>query len=164
MTDKLADTVQALGEGLLRLGASIVTAESCTGGGVAEVLTSVAGSSAWFDRGFIAYSNAAKQQMLGVPAELIVEHGAVSEAVVLAMASGALAASAAGLAISVTGVAGPGGGSAHKPVGTVWLGWAWRGAQPHAQHHLYVGERAAIRSQAVRDALGGALAVVNRLL
>jgi nicotinamide-nucleotide amidase len=157
MGDARNDTVRALGEQLLRRSAMVVTAESCTGGGIAAALTAVAGSSAWFDRGFVTYSNAAKEQMLGVPAQLIVAHGAVSEAVVLAMATGALDACTADLAIAVTGVAGPGGGSAHKPVGTVWLGWAWRGEAAHAQQHLYRGERAAVRDQAVHDALRGAL-------
>ena len=149
--------VRALGEQLLRLDASIVTAESCTGGEIAAALTAMAGSSAWYERGFVAYSNVAKEQMLDVPGELMVEHGAVSEAVVKAMARGALNASTANLAIVASGVAGPGGGSAHKPVGTVWLAWAWRGALVRAQHHLYAGERAEIRAQAVRDALSGAL-------
>jgi nicotinamide-nucleotide amidase len=164
MDDARNGTVRALGEQLLRRGAMVVTAESCTGGGIAAALTALAGSSAWFDRGFVTYSNAAKEQMLRVPAQLIIDHGAVSEAVVLAMATGALDACTAHLAIAVTGVAGPGGGSAHKPVGTVWLGWAWRGEAAHAQQHLYRGERAAVRAQAVDDALCGALRLCRAVI
>ncbi len=107
--------------------AVIATAESCTGGWVAQELTSIAGSSVWFDRGFVTYSNAAKEEMLGVSAEIIKNHGAVSEPVVRAMAEGVLAKSSASISVSISGVAGPGGGSVEKPVGTVWFAWAETG-------------------------------------
>lgn len=144
-------------------GAFVVTAESCTGGGIASALTDVAGSSAWFDRGFVTYSNQAKQQMLGVSTQTIAEHGAVSEAVVKAMAVGALHASGADLAVAVSGVAGPGGGSTVKPVGTVWLAWAWRDQPPLARHQQYFGDRLQIRAQAVDDAIKGSLALLRQL-
>ena len=114
----------ALADALKARGLMMATAESCTGGLIAGACTSLSGSSDWFDRGFVTYSNAAKAEMLGVPEALIDAHGAVSEPVARAMAAGAVARSAAQLAVAVTGVAGPTGGSAEKPVGTVWFGWA----------------------------------------
>jgi len=130
----------------------LATAESCTGGLIAAACTDRAGSSAWFERGFVTYSNAAKTELLGVDAALIDAHGAVSEAVVRAMATGALAHSRAQVAVAVTGVAGPAGGSADKPVGTVWFGWAtpW-GVSSAVQH--FTGDRAAVRAATVRHAL-----------
>lgn len=152
---------EELGRVLAARGLMLATAESCTGGGVAQAVTEVAGASAWFDRGFVTYSNAAKMALLGVPAELIEHHGAVSEPVVRAMAAGALAASAAQLAVAVSGIAGPGGGSAAKPVGTVCFAWARRDSgEPAARAatlHL-AGDRAAVRSQAVVVALEGLIA------
>ena len=132
---------------------TIATAESCTGGLIAAALTQIAGSSDVFERGFVTYSNAAKTDMLGVPAALIESHGAVSEQVARAMAEGAVAASRADIALSVTGIAGPGGGSAEKPVGLVWFGRARRGGPctTHAQN--FTGDRAAVRSQSVNYAL-----------
>lgn len=128
---------------------SLCTAESCTGGLISASCTQLSGSSAWFDRGFVTYSNAAKHQMLGVPAALIEAHGAVSEEVARAMALGALAHSNAHLSVAVTGVAGPTGGSPNKPVGTVWLAWAWRDANQHThcqtlQQH-FKGTRSEVR-------------------
>ncbi len=134
-------------------GLRLVTAESCTGGLVAAALTEVAGSSDVMDRGFVTYSNAAKTELLGVPAALIAGHGAVSEAVARAMAEGALARSRAQLAVSVTGLAGPGGGSADKPVGLVWLGCARAGGATVAQRHVFAGDRGAIRRAATAAAL-----------
>ena len=134
----------------------LATAESCTGGMIAAACTDLAGSSTWFERGFVTYSNAAKTEMLGVDAALIAQHGAVSEAVVRAMATGALAHSQAQVAVAVTGVAGPGGGSAEKPVGTVWLGFAFGGAlagQVHAERQHFPGDRAAVRAATVQHAL-----------
>ena len=131
----------------------LVTAESCTGGLVAGALTHVAGSSDVVDRGFVTYSNQAKVEMLGVPKETIDSQGAVSAAVARAMAEGALARSRAGVAISVTGIAGPGGGSADKPVGLVWFGCAWRGAPAIAETNVFAGDRASVRAQAVAFAL-----------
>ena len=130
----------------------IATAESCTGGLIAAACTELAGSSNWFERGFVTYSNAAKTDMLGVDEALIACHGAVSEEVARAMAQGALARSGAQAALAVTGVAGPGGGSAAKPVGTVWFGWATpAGVVTEMQH--FDGDRAAVRQAAVRHAL-----------
>lgn len=142
---------------LAERGWRLVTAESCTGGGVAKAVTDVAGSSAWFERGFVTYSDEAKHEMLGVSTATIAGHGAVSAAVVEAMASGALSHSRADVAVAVSGVAGPGGGSASKPVGTVWFAWARRGQAPAARHHLLGGDRAAVRDAAVRIALEGVL-------
>lgn len=146
-----------LGAALVAEGRMLATAESCTGGGVARAVTDVAGSSAWFERGFVTYSDEAKQEMLGVPAATIAAHGAVSAAVVEAMAAGALARSRADVAVAVSGVAGPGGGTTAKPVGTVWLAWARRGQAPATRHDLLGGDRAAVREAAVRIALEGVL-------
>jgi nicotinamide-nucleotide amidase len=132
----------------------VATAESCTGGLVAAALTSVSGSSDVVDRGFITYSNAAKTQMLGVDAGLIDRHGAVSEAVARAMAEGALSHSAAHLSVSVTGIAGPGGGSADKPVGLVWFGRALAGGRVTSARHVFPGGRAEVRASAAAIALG----------
>ena len=142
---------------LLRLrGLMLATAESCTGGLIAAACTEISGSSDWFERGFVTYSNAAKTELLDVPATMIDTHGAVSEAVACAMASGALARSRAACAVAVTGVAGPTGGSADKPVGTVWLAWATpQGVQ--AEHHRFPGDRAAVRLATVQRALAGLL-------
>ncbi|HSO46208.1 MAG TPA: CinA family protein [Rhodoferax sp.] len=130
----------------------MATAESCTGGLIAANCTELAGSSTWFERGFVTYSNAAKCELLGVDAALIDRHGAVSEAVVRAMAAGALAHSHAQVAVAVTGVAGPSGGSAEKPVGTVWLAWATpMGVISELKH--FNGDRAAVRQATVHHAL-----------
>ena len=130
----------------------LATAESCTGGMVAAACTDLAGSSQWFERGFVSYSNAAKTELLGVPAELIAQHGAVSEPVVRAMAEGALAHSHAQVSLAVTGVAGPSGGSADKPVGTVWFGWCVAG-QTHSEVRHFAGDRAAVRRATLQHAL-----------
>jgi len=142
---------------LAAAGLSLVSAESCTGGWVAKLLTDVPGSSGWFERGFVTYSNAAKTQLLGVPAELIESHGAVSESTVRAMAVGALAHSQGQLSVAVSGIAGPGGGSEDKPVGTVWLAWAGVGGETRAQRFQFSGDRDAVRRQAVAAALEGVL-------
>jgi nicotinamide-nucleotide amidase len=131
----------------------VVTAESCTGGLIAGALTEVAGSSDVVDRGFVTYSNAAKTEMLGVPAEMIAKFGAVSEEVARAMAEGALARSRAQIAISVTGIAGPGGGSADKPVGLVWFGLASAKGLTRTISHIFPGDRSAVRAAAVGAAL-----------
>ena len=130
----------------------LATAESCTGGLIAACCTDIAGSSDWFDRGFVTYSNAAKTEMLGVPAALIEAHGAVSEPVARAMAEGAVAHAHAQVSVAVTGVAGPTGGSADKPVGMVWFGWCVAG-QTHSQVQHFAGDRAAVRAATVRHAL-----------
>ena len=130
----------------------LATAESCTGGMIAAACTDLAGSSNWFERGFVTYSNAAKTELLGVDAALIVQHGAVSEPVARAMAEGAIAHSKAHVSVAVTGVAGPGGGSADKPVGTVWFGWSV-GGRVTSERVLFDGDRAAVRAATVRHAL-----------
>lgn len=135
-------------------GWKLVTAESCTGGLIAATLTAIAGSSDVVDRGFITYSNESKVELLGVPAALLMVHGAVSEPAVRAMAEGALARSRADIAVAVTGVAGPGGGSAKKPVGLVWFGLAQRGALVHSERVVFPGDRAAIRAATVAHAFG----------
>ncbi len=140
----------------------LACAESCTGGGVAAAITEAAGSSAWFDRGFVTYSNLSKQQMLGVSEFTLFEYGAVSEAVVREMVAGALHTSMAGVALAVSGIAGPGGGTFEKPVGTVWFAWGLKDATVYAQCHLFAGDRAQVRAQAVTVALSGVLDLLNR--
>jgi len=130
----------------------LATAESCTGGMIAAACTDLAGASDWFERGFVTYSNTAKTEMLGVPATLIEQEGAVSEAVARAMADGALAHSQAHVSLAVTGVAGPTGGSDAKPVGTVWFAWCVNG-ETHSEMQHFVGDRAAIRAATQRYAL-----------
>ena len=137
---------------LLKHSHLLATAESCTGGMIAAACTDLAGSSQWFERGFVTYSNAAKVEMLGVPAALIEQEGAVSEAVARAMADGALAHSQAHVSLAVTGVAGPTGGSEAKPVGTVWFAWCVNG-ETHSEMQHFAGDRAAIRAATVRYAL-----------
>jgi nicotinamide-nucleotide amidase len=146
---------RALGEALLRKHATCATAESCTGGLVAGAITDVAGSSAWFERGFVTYSNEAKMEVLGVPDAVLREHGAVSEATARAMAEGALTRTRAHLCVAVTGIAGPGGGSAGKPVGTVCFAWAGRGLPTTAITRRFAGSRADVRRAAVVAALEG---------
>ena len=130
----------------------LTTAESCTGGMIAAACTDLAGSSGWFERGFVTYSNAAKTELLGVGAAMIAAEGAVSEAVARAMALGAIAHSKAQVSVAVTGVAGPSGGSADKPVGTVWFGWSVGGLVT-SERMLFEGDRAAVRAATVRHAL-----------
>jgi nicotinamide-nucleotide amidase len=143
------------------LGLQVSTAESCTGGMIAAALTDVAGSSAMFGFGFVTYANAAKVSMLGVAAALIAAEGAVSEAVARAMASGALLRAGADVAVAVTGIAGPGGGSAGKPVGTVWFGLARRDGAVVATRMVFPGDRAAVRAATVDYALGMVLAALG---
>ena len=151
--DALAARVAAA---LEQSGAVLATAESCTGGGIAQVVTSRAGSSAWFDRGYVTYSNEAKQDMLGVPGTVLEVHGAVSEPVVSEMARGALRGSAT-VAVAVSGIAGPGGATPGKPVGTVCIAWAKRGAPARTVTRQYPGGRAAVREQAIVEALEGVI-------
>lgn len=148
--------VRELAAALLARGLQLATAESCTGGMIAGTCTDLAGSSDWFERGFVSYSNQAKTAMLGVDPALIEAHGAVSEAVALAMARGAVQHSLAQCSLAVTGVAGPGGGSAAKPVGTVWFGWCVNG-QADAECLRFDGDRAAVREATVEHALRGLL-------
>jgi len=147
---------QRLADALRARGLMLATAESCTGGLIAGACTDLSGSSDWFERGFVSYSNAAKTELLGVPAALIEAHGAVSEPVARAMAEGAVARSHAQLSVAVTGVAGPTGGSADKPVGTVWFGWHVNG-RTEAERVRFDGDRAAVRRATVRHALDGLL-------
>jgi nicotinamide-nucleotide amidase len=146
------DLVAQLAALLTARGWMLASAESCTGGMIAAACTDLAGSSAWFERGFVSYSNAAKSELLGVPTGLIATHGAVSEAVARAMAQGALAHAHAQCAVAVTGVAGPTGGSADKPVGTVWFAWATPGGL-HSECQRFDGGRAAVRSATVEHSL-----------
>lgn len=140
---------------------SVTTAESCTGGWIAKAMTDIAGSSEWFTDGFVTYSNESKTRSLGVPRSVLRSHGAVSEAAVRAMARGALERSGAELSVAVTGIAGPGGAAAGKPVGTVWLGWAerrGRSIRVAVQLKHFRGDRDAVRRKTVRAALQGLLA------
>ena len=154
--DSITQLAERLGAALQGLGAQVSTAESCTGGGIAEAITRIAGSSAWFEAGYITYSNTQKTAQLGVPTELFVRVGAVSREVVEAMAAGARQRSGARFAVAVSGVAGPGGGSPEKPVGTVWLAWA-DGERCFAERCQFAGDREAVRRQTVQWALEGLL-------
>lgn len=150
--------IEVLADLFQKSGKMLVTAESCTGGMIAAACTDVAGSSQWFERGFVTYSNEAKSEMLGVPAALVAEHGAVSEAVVRAMALGAITHSQAQVAVAVTGVAGPGGGSVAKPVGTVWFGFVVDG-QCTSECLVFAGDRAEVRATTVAHALARLVAL-----
>jgi nicotinamide-nucleotide amidase len=152
-----------VGEMLKSQGFMLATAESCTGGGVAQAVTEIPGSSDWFERGFVTYANAAKVEMLGVSQETLGLHGAVSEAAVREMAEGALRHSHAHISLAVSGIAGPGGGTPEKPVGLVWFAWSQRNGVTHARKHLLNGNRAEIRAQSVRIALQGLLDIGNSL-
>ena len=152
MNDDPDTLTQRLATLLLAKRQSACTAESCTGGLIAKTFTDLAGSSDWFERGFVTYSNAAKREMLGVPASLIENYGAVSEAVANAMVSGALRHSQADYAVAVTGVAGPGGGSEEKPVGTVWIAVASK-RQASARLHRFDGDRSAVREATLQAAI-----------
>lgn len=152
MQASIEQTVGLIAERLQQMGRRMATAESCTGGWIAKMLTDRAGSSVWFERGYVTYSNQAKQDDLNVPESVLIEHGAVSEATVLAMASGAARRAAVDVAVAVSGVAGPGGGSDDKPVGTVWIAWAVDG-QTTARRFQFDGGRDAVREQAVIEAL-----------
>jgi nicotinamide-nucleotide amidase len=146
---------------LLRKRAMLATAESCTGGWAAQALTAVAGSSSWFERGFVTYSNAAKEEMLGVLPQTLARHGAVSEETAREMALGALAHSRADVALAITGVAGPSGGSAEKPVGTVCFAWAAKAAAARSETRRFAGDREAVRRQSVERALDGVLELLD---
>jgi len=150
--DETRALCEALATRLKARGQMLVTAESCTGGLIAGACTDLSGSSEWFERGFVSYSNEAKTELLGVDAVLIRRHGAVSEPVARAMAEGAVARSRAQVAVAVTGIAGPTGGSADKPVGTVWFGWNVAG-ELHTELRRFEGDRAAVRAATVRHAL-----------
>lgn len=158
LTDnELISLARELGQVLEHAHQMLATAESCTGGWAARVLTAVPGSSKWFERGFVTYSNAAKSDMLGVSTETLARDGAVSEATVRAMAEGALARSGAQMAVAITGVAGPSGGTVEKPVGTVWVAWARAGYETRARRWQFEGDREAVRRQSVTAAIEGLL-------
>ncbi|MDO9572120.1 MAG: CinA family protein [Hydrogenophaga sp.] len=156
MTKTTPQLVEALATALKARAQFMATAESCTGGLIAGACTEVSGSSEWFERGFVTYSNAAKCELLGVPAALIEAHGAVSEPVARAMAAGAVVNAHAHWSVAVTGIAGPTGGSAEKPVGTVWFGWATP-MGVFTEHQHFDGDRAAVRQATVAHALAGLL-------
>ena len=154
MTDsELMQLSEQVGQALKARGATVTTAESCTGGWVAKVITDIAGSSAWFERGFVTYSNEAKAQMIGVREETLAQHGAVSEPVVVEMAIGALKAARADYAVSISGIAGPDGGSEEKPVGTVLFAFATARGEGITRRECFSGDRDAVRRQATAYAL-----------
>ncbi len=158
--DSVASQVVQLADLLLQKKLFVATAESCTGGLISAACTELAGSSAWFERGFVTYSNDAKIELLGVDAGVISQHGAVSEETARAMVEGAIAHSKAQVAVAVTGVAGPTGGSRSRPVGTVWFGWSVNG-QTSAERMLFAGDRAAVRAATVRHALDRLIALLG---
>jgi len=161
LDSQLYRLAEAVGQALKQKGLMLATAESCTGGWIGEAVTAVAGSSEWFERGFITYSNAAKMEMLGVQAATLDVHGAVSEPTVAEMAAGALNNSPASISVSVSGVAGPSGGTATKPVGMVCIGWCVRGSPPVAVTEHFSGDREAVRKQSVVVALEGVLRIIE---
>jgi len=157
MDAELSALAAELGGRLKQTARLLATAESCTGGDLAQALTALPGSSAWFERGFVTYSNLSKQEMLGVPADTLARHGAVSAAVARAMAEGALTHSRADLAVAITGIAGPGGGGADKPVGTVFIAWAGKQRETQFQQYAFEGDRGRVRRQSVLAAVQGLL-------
>ncbi|MRR51319.1 MAG: nicotinamide-nucleotide amidase [Rhodocyclaceae bacterium] len=157
MDADLAALSVAIGEALRERSLTLTTAESCTGGWAAQVVTHTAGSSAWFERGFVTYANEAKTEMLGVPPETLLKHGAVSQETALEMATGALKNSNALISLAITGIAGPSGGSSDKPVGTVCFAWQMRNQEAEAETCHFDGDREAVRRQAVIHALVGLL-------
>ena len=161
MNEVIHNLSASLGQVLKRHQLSLALVESCTGGGLAEAITAVPGSSAWFDRGFVTYSNAAKMDMLGVQAATLNRHGAVSEATAVEMVAGALSHSLADLAIAVTGIAGPDGGSPEKPVGTVFIALQRRGHPARCLHQHFHGDRQGIRHQVINCCLHQALRMLS---
>ena len=159
--DELHQLAIELGDKLKARGWMLATAESCTGGWIGQVLTAIPGSSAWYERGFITYANIAKEEMLGVPAAMLEEHGAVSEETASAMAAGALAHSHAQATLAISGIAGPGGGTPKKPVGTVCYSWALADGTVLSSTCRLSGDREEIRSRAVAAALRGLIELVG---
>ncbi|MDP2785406.1 MAG: CinA family protein [Sulfurimicrobium sp.] len=161
MNDALYQLAKETGLALKARGWMLATAESCTGGWVGEIVTAVPGSSAWYDRGFITYTNVSKQEMLGVQAQTLQQSGAVSEETVREMASGTLLHSQANITLAISGVAGPGGGSPGKPVGTVCFAWAVRNGVLKSERYIFDGDRYSVRHQAVEHGLRGVLALLQ---
>ena len=153
--NEINDLARMLGNQLMTHQLHCAVAESCTGGSLAAAITEIPGSSQWFDCGFVTYSNGSKEALLGVPVDVLSVYGAVSQETACAMAEGVLAKSSATIAASITGIAGPDGGSLHKPVGTVWVAWASRFHPTSASLYLFEGDRRAIREQSVIEALRG---------
>ncbi|MFL6672755.1 MAG: CinA family protein [Massilia sp.] len=160
MTNDILDLAARVGRALETKRLVLATAESCTGGGVAQAITEIAGSTGWFECGFVTYSNASKTEMLEVPAALIAQFGSVSEEVAAAMSEGALANSAADITVSTTGIAGPSGAVPGKPVGTVCFGWS-RGETTYTERLVFPGDRKAVREQTVAHALNGLLRFIE---
>lgn len=152
----------ALGKHLLNHKLICTVAESCTGGGLAAAITDTPGSSQWFDRGFVTYSNAAKHEMLQVPPKMIASFGAVSKETACAMATGAIANSVADISIAITGIAGPDGGSTDKPIGTTWIAWANKKRLIQVSCYTFTGSRTSIRQQAINKALEGLISVIEQ--
>lgn len=161
MDNPLYKLAADVGSALKAGGLALATAESCTGGWIGEAVTAIPGSSDWYERGFITYTNVAKREMLGVPANTLDKFGAVSEETVKAMVTGALANSHARIAVAVSGIAGPSGGTPAKPVGTVCIAWGMRDSEPFAQTRYFAGDREAVRRQSVELALTGVLALAR---
>lgn len=158
----LTPLAQKLGNLLKQKGLLLTTAESCTGGGVAQTVTAIAGSSHWFDCGFVTYSNESKQSLLGVTSHTLLQDGAVSSQTASAMAQGAIMRSRADVCVAITGIAGPEGGTLDKPVGTVWIAWAIRHKPTKTLKYQFVGNRDEVRTQAVTAALEGLIEVVSK--
>jgi nicotinamide-nucleotide amidase len=161
MNSQISILVQQVADALLEHHFMLATAESCTGGGIAAALTDLAGSSQWFDRGFVTYSNQAKQDMLGVTDAALASYGAVSEIVVAEMVTGALAHSGAQVVVAVSGIAGPGGATSDKPVGMVCLAWQVTGSEPVVRTEFFSGDRVAVRAKTVECALRGVLELLD---
>ena len=163
MNATINQLVQQLSDLLKKRGWKIATVESCTGGMISELITQMAGSSEWFERGFVTYSNEAKQELVGVSSESLRDHGAVSSVVAREMAIGGVQSSRADLAVSVTGVAGPDGGTEEKPVGTVWIAWADRNGTVIDQGYLFSGDRQQVRLASAQSAFAGAIEFLNSM-
>lgn len=161
MDPELKALSEQAGGVLLKRQLMLTCAESCTGGWVSAIVTATAGSSAWFERGFVTYSDAAKQELLGVRAETLAAHGAVSEATAVEMVEGALARSRADVALAITGIAGPAGGSPGKPVGTVCFAWCMKGGRARIDTRVFAGDRESVRRQSVTHALRGLIEVTE---
>ncbi len=162
MTDIATSQVKQLAELFLKSSGKLVTAESCTGGGLAEILTRISGSSAWFERGFVTYSNESKNELLSVPMETIEQYGAVSEETAIAMALGALENSHADYSVSITGIAGPDGGTEDKPVGTVCFGWCKRNENGNTARIHFEGDRLQVREQSCMLAMQGLIDLLQK--